>query len=65
ENGGDAEGSQGDDEGTITELGGVNWTSFTFGGDVNAQLNFAAENGHGVNFKASAAVAGQGDPRWN
>lgn len=64
---GDAEGSKGDDESTIEELGGdaaVKWTSFTFGGNVNAQLDLTKENG-GVNFKASAASATQGDPRWN
>lgn len=64
---GDPEGSKGDDESTIEELGGdaaVKWTSFTFGGNVNAQLDLTKENG-GVNFKTSAASATQGDPRWN
>ena len=64
---GDPEGSKGDDESTIEELGGdaaVKWTAFNFGGDVNAQLDLTKENA-GVNFKASAAAAGQGDSRWN
>ena len=67
DNGGDPEGSKGDDETTIEELGGdaaVKWTAFTFGGSVTAQLDLTKENG-GVNFKASGAAAGQGDPRWN
>ncbi|MCH5332196.1 MAG: fimbrillin family protein [Alistipes sp.] len=60
-------GDKGDDDLAIEELGGnaaVRWTSFTFGGNVNAQLDFTAADGHGVNFNVSAASATQGDPRW-
>ena len=56
------------DASTIENFGGaaaVDFKAFTFGGDVTKALDFTAEDGHGVNFKASAASATQGDPRWN
>ena len=44
--------------------GGISVENFSFEGNVNAALDFNAEDGLGVNFKTAAASTSQGDPRW-